>query len=81
MDTPCSREEAKESVELIAERNGHVGDDILRVMAPEVREKIVKALAYKDLKIGSSVIMYGKHAFSSLLLALRVDSSDNYLIV
>lgn len=56
MATPDSIKAAREAVENIATQHGHVGQDKLQQIQPELRLEIEKALFSKDLIIGSSVI-------------------------
>ncbi|KAG7040114.1 putative ino80 chromatin remodeling complex protein [Colletotrichum scovillei] len=80
MATPDSIKAAREAVENIATQHGHVGQDKLQQIQPELRLEIEKALFSKDLIIGSSVITLAKNLYSSkarFVFELLQNADDN----
>ncbi|KAK1512450.1 uncharacterized protein CCOS01_14690 [Colletotrichum costaricense] len=80
MATPNSIKAAREAVESIATQHGHVAEDRLRQIHPDLRREIEQALFSKDLMIGSSVITLAKNLYSSkarFVFELLQNADDN----
>ncbi|KAL4968127.1 uncharacterized protein BDV14DRAFT_206779 [Aspergillus stella-maris] len=71
---------ARELVEQIADQHGHLGEDVLSQMTPEVRKQVEKALLMKDGMIGSSVVTLAKNLYNStarFIFELLQNADDN----
>ncbi|KAK1546777.1 hypothetical protein CPAR01_00744 [Colletotrichum paranaense] len=80
MATPDSIKAAREAVESIATQHGHVAEDKLRQIHPDLRREIEQALFSKDLMIGSSVITLAMNLYSSkarFVFELLHNADDN----
>ncbi|KXH24937.1 hypothetical protein CSIM01_09992 [Colletotrichum simmondsii] len=80
MATPDSIKAAREAVESIATQHGHVGQDKLQQIQPELRREIEKALFSKDQMIEFSVITLAKNLYSSkarFVFELLQNADDN----
>jgi hypothetical protein len=65
---------ARALIEQIAKDHGHLGEEILKQMSPEIRREVEHALLQKDrIIMGSSVIEYDEPLNKSLSLV-----SDNF---
>ncbi|KAL5334193.1 hypothetical protein BJX70DRAFT_378796 [Aspergillus crustosus] len=65
---------ARALVQQIAKQHGHLGEDVLSRMDPDVRREVEEAMLKKDAMIGSSVITYAQprpHPFAiSIILGI-----------
>ncbi|KAL4924172.1 uncharacterized protein BDV17DRAFT_301281 [Aspergillus undulatus] len=71
---------ARAIVKEIADQHGHLGEDVLTQMPPEVRRQVEEALLKKDEMIGSSVITLAKNLYNSsarFVFELLQNADDN----
>ncbi|KAL2828008.1 hypothetical protein BDW59DRAFT_178954 [Aspergillus cavernicola] len=71
---------ARALVEQIAYKHGHLGEEVLSQMAPEVRRQVEEALLNKGEPAGSSVITLAKNLYNStarFVFELLQNADDN----
>ncbi|KAL2822753.1 hypothetical protein BDW59DRAFT_173698 [Aspergillus cavernicola] len=79
----AARKSARELVKSIAKEHGHLGEEILSQMSPEVRREVEEALLRKDEMIGTSVITLAKNLYTSsarFVFELLQNADDNSYI-
>ncbi|KAK8009461.1 hypothetical protein PG991_012012 [Apiospora marii] len=80
MAVPRDRANARALVEKITKEHGHLSDEKLRDLKPELRREIQEAFLKKDLMIGSSVIALSKNLYTSkarFVFELLQNADDN----
>ncbi|KAL4790996.1 hypothetical protein BDV19DRAFT_393603 [Aspergillus venezuelensis] len=80
----ASRKSARKLVKSIAKKHGHLGEEILSQMSPEVRREVEEALVRKDEIIGSSVITLAKNLYTSsarFVYELLQNADDNFYTI
>ncbi|KAL4958989.1 uncharacterized protein BDV14DRAFT_22393 [Aspergillus stella-maris] len=71
---------ARALVRHIAKQHGHLGEDVLSRMDPDVRREVEEAMLKKDAMIGSSVITLAKNLYNStarFVFELLQNADDN----
>ncbi|ORY68490.1 uncharacterized protein BCR38DRAFT_521547 [Pseudomassariella vexata] len=76
-----SRAEAKALVEQITDDHGYLGEEVLKALPPEIKQRVIHAMSKKDQMIGSSAITLAKNLYTSsarFVFELLQNADDNH---